>query len=242
MTKQIDCSVIINAHTEGRLLHATVLSACAAAEEARLAGMNVEIIMVLDKPDQATSDYCTEYLMPSILTERVDLGDLGLARNHGATVANGEFIAFLDGDDLWGSNWLRKAQECMSDAKQELILHPATLIYFEGKELIWKLIDQESEAFSKDLLIEQNLWPAPSFAKKETYTRTKYRASQLHLGFGYEDWLWNCDTIAAGNIHKIVPDTIHCIRSKTWKPSLLEQTRSAASIIAPSALFALPFQ
>ena len=58
----IDVTVVLNAHREGSLAHASVESARAAAEHARRSGLEVEMLVVLDRPDSETRSYFDEYV------------------------------------------------------------------------------------------------------------------------------------------------------------------------------------
>lgn len=239
MNNTVDVSVVLNAHKEGRLMHASLRSACDAIEYGRKQGLSCELIVVLDSPDSSTERFCSEFLPSQTRLVNTSVEDLGLARNAGVDAALGTFVAFLDADDLWVQNWLTASFEFMStlDSEREFILHPEFVVYFEGDSRLWKLLDQEQVEFSQDLLFEYNPWHALSFSKSETCRRIPFRPSNLQQGFGYEDWLFHCDSIAAGVVHKIVPGTMHCLRQKTWKRSLLKDTQSSNAVIAPSPLF-----
>ena len=52
--RKIDVSVVLNMHREALYLRPTLLSLDACANEAKNAGINVELIAVFDRPDQDT--------------------------------------------------------------------------------------------------------------------------------------------------------------------------------------------
>lgn len=238
----LQLTVVINVHREGRQLHPTIKSATRSLERARASGLTGELLLILDTPDPETKEYCLEFLPPNTRVQEISVRDLGLARNAGVQAAEGEYVAFLDGDDLFAPNWLECAHNFMQSDDRELVLHPSLVIYFENRQATWNLIDQEDPTFCRSVLLEHNLWPALSFAKRSTYLKVPFRSSALKDGFGYEDWLFNCDSIAAGMIHKVVPNTVHCIREKSWKRSLLRDTISSNCIISESKLFCLGWQ
>jgi glycosyltransferase involved in cell wall biosynthesis len=239
---QFDISLVINAHSEGRLLHPTLKSALEAIACARDGSLSVQLLIVLDSPDSATREYCAKFLPSEARVVEVSVKDAGLARNAGVETAEGRFIAFLDGDDLLGRNWLLAAHRFITAEARELILHPSLIVYFEGRNAVWRLLDQDDPGFSKAILLEHNLWPALSFGRRSTYRAVPFRAADRQNGFGYEDWLFNCDTVARGIVHRVVPHTVHCVRQKTRKHSVLHETAAAQSVIADSDLFSLSWR
>ncbi len=105
----IDITIIINAHTEGTLVHASCLSIRKSMLFAEKEGITCEVLAVIDKGSKETLDYFKETGFDWIIPHYVDYGDLGSSRNYGASQAKGKYIAFLDGDDLWSENWLVEA-------------------------------------------------------------------------------------------------------------------------------------
>jgi len=66
---------------------------------------------------------------------------------------------------------------------------------------------------------------------------TEYRMNKIrYLRNCYEDWLWNCDTVSAGYIHRIVHNTVHFIRYKS-KGSLNKIANLNNVIIGRSSFF-----
>lgn len=235
MSSAVDVTIVLNAHREGSLAHASVESARAAAEHARRSGLEVEMLVVLDRPDAETRSYFNEYVRSQIPVHEVEYGDLGLSRNHGVAHAAGEFVAFLDCDDLWGKHWLEKAVRFSRAYGRNCICHPQYNLFWGMKSYVWEHLDQEAENFSLNDLLVTNPWTALSFARRVTYETVPYRFSSLIDGIGYEDWGWNCDVIAAGFVHKVVPNTIHFVRAK--EQGLLVSTNAASCLNLPSDEF-----
>src|SRR5256885_1210877 len=104
-----DITAIVNLHAEGVLAYASLKSLFQAKVFAEAAGLRVETLAVMDKASDETLEVVRLYNSQGIRSLRVEHGDLGQARNSGVEAATGEWIAFLDGDDLWGANWLAAA-------------------------------------------------------------------------------------------------------------------------------------
>lgn len=235
MSRSPDITVVLNAHREGALAHPSVRSARAAVTVAAAAGLTVELIAVLDRADDPTREYFKEYARDDIRVVEADLGDLGLSRNVGVEEACGEYIAFLDCDDLWGSHWLVEALRFSRSYGPRAVCHPQLTLFWGTKNYVWEHLDQESADFNLNDLLVTNAWTALSFTSRAALTEVPYRFSSLGSGIGYEDWGWNCDLIAHGYVHKVVPQTIHFVRAK--EQGLLASTDAASCLSVPTDRF-----
>jgi glycosyltransferase involved in cell wall biosynthesis len=226
-------TAVLNVHREGILAHASVLSIARARQVAEAAGIAVEVIAVADCSDRATLDTLAEANGVRVLETNVD--DLGLARNAGVAAATGKYIAFLDGDDLWGPNWLLAAYEAALNASA-VIWHPEASLFFGPTQKPYWLIHPEMETIEGDWvsLGIRNQWTSLSFAQREIYLQTPYRGTDLATGFGYEDWSWNSEVVAKGCIHKTVQGTTHLVRVQDT--SLLRRTIATDALMMPSSL------
>ena len=105
--RNIDVSVVLNMHREAQYLRPALRSLDASALDARESEITVELIAVFDRPDEATLEVFRATPLSGfvqIKTAEVDFGSLGLARNAGIDLADGEFIWTADGDDLVSRN------------------------------------------------------------------------------------------------------------------------------------------
>jgi len=233
--RNIDITAVLNGHKEGLLAGPSLNSFERAIGMARDAGLTVEGKIVLDRPDAATrmqfASVASRYEI--VVT---DHGDLGLARNSAVAAANGTFISFLDGDDLWSANWLVAAHQRCADEPQATVAHSEVNIVFGEQRLLWWHVDSRSPLFDPDFLRFNNYWDAMAFAATEIFRRYPQAATNLPLGYGYEDWHWNCVTLSAGIDHRPALGTAHFKRRR--KGSLLAMTNAANSIPLPTPLSA----
>lgn len=237
MSRQPAVSVIINAHREGPLAHRSVRSAVRAAEYAREQGVTVELIAVLDCSDEATLAYFQSQAALFARVETVDVDDLGGARNHGVRCAQGRYICFLDADDLFSQNWIVAAYRfAEAHPDDKLALHPELNLYFGDGLALMPHVDSTLPSFNPLSLVKYNYWTALVFMARDLFADHEYCRTDLKRGFGYEDWHFNCETLAAGIHHRPVPGTVHFIRRKP-QGSLLSRTVRSGSTIRPSRLF-----
>lgn len=197
---------------------------------ARCIGLKVEARAMLDKADDLTRSIVLERGSWLDAVEEVTFGDLGLTRNAGALTAKGEYLAFFDGDDLWGAEWLHLAYSAAQATGEDAIWHPECLYYFDSGDYDRHSITSDphsaaqsfhfihhpsnTEDFDRNCLFLNNVWSANIFAKRALHLRHPYKPVDKQKGFGVEDWSWNVETVWAGIPHYVVPETVHLIRLK----------------------------
>ena len=232
----VDISVVVTVHHEGRLAHRTMRSVSRSAEYARQKGMSVEVIVVMDSPDQATKEYFGGYGSSDVVVKDVAFGDPGLARNHGVMTASGEYVAFVDGDNLIAGDWLYRAVEYLRRQDCDLVAHPEYHIVFEGEAFIWLQVSSSSAECYVDDLLEFNHWDTVGVAKKEIYAKYPFESTAVDSGFGFEDWHFNCQTLADGIEHHVVPNTAHFRRIR-GAGSRTDLDNGLHRVIRPTKLF-----
>ncbi len=230
-----DISAILTAHHEGALagmsLH-SLLDAVARAEES---GLKCEILIVLDRPDAPTAEMFAEAESRGWRVHEVDFGDQGKTRNHAVTLSKGRYIAFLDGDDLWSENWLVEAYRMCETDPGRIIAHPEVDWFFQENNNLFFHVDQTDPAFDPSVLRFVNCWDALCMAPREAHERFPYCDRDIDTGFAFEDWQWNCETLEAGYVHRVVPDTIHFKRRRKNSQTMKASARKA--LVRRTALF-----
>lgn len=230
-------TAVVNAHSEGLLAQPSIKSLGQARARAEQNGIQVEVVVVLDRPTAVTEEFFSDqaHLQPWLRLVTVNFGDPGLSRNAGVSAAAGDWIAFLDADDLWGANWLVAAHSAAEADARSIVWHPEVNVYFGAEDKILVHVDMESPQFDVAGLAVRNYWTALCFAKRAFLLSVPYPATNLGHQIGYEDWGWNMETIARGALHKVVPGTGHVIRVRA--ASVVRRTTEAECLPRPSEMF-----
>ena len=158
----INITAILNVHNEGLLAGPTINSFEAAIAHAQAQQLSVESFVVLDRPDETTLSVFENLRTPHKLIFS-DAGDPGLARNTGVAAAQGEYISFFDGDDLYGYRWLAAAYDFCVRSPIEVVAHTEVSVVFGVERLIWWNPDSEDPFFDFDYLRFSNYWHMPLF-------------------------------------------------------------------------------
>ena len=211
--RQPDITAILTAHAEATTVGVSFRSMLAAVRVATEAGLDVEMLVVLDEPDEATREMLAEVDTQGARLLEVSYGDQAPVRNHAVRESRGRFIAFLDGDDLWTENWL-VASRALCAAEPRTIAHPYADWVFGESHSLSLPPDQTDPQFDPATLRVTNAWDTLCLAPREAYLDHPFHARALAQGYAFEDWLWNLDTVRAGYVHRVVPDTIHFKRSR----------------------------
>ncbi|PVZ88262.1 glycosyltransferase family 2 protein [Serratia sp. S1B] len=235
----IDVSLLITFHNEGILAHSTLNSIERCRKFAEAAGISTEYVWVLD----AVSDETREVIMShpvaagNVLIVEVSHRDAGASRNSGIQAARGIAVAILDGDDYFSTNWIERAWHSLKEYGDRAVLHPEMVVNFGAQQAYCWQVDQIGPYYDPDGLLVNNFWTCWTFAKRSVYLECPYSVTYpLQTGFGYEDWHWNCELIAAGYFHRLVWGTVGFYRRKKTS-SLVNATTSVGAIIPPTNLF-----
>lgn len=226
-----DISAILTAHAEGALAGRSLRSLLDASQVARDGGHAVELLVVLDNPDGATLAALREAGRHGCHVEQVSYADQGMVRNHAVQVAGGEFIAFLDGDDLWSENWLVEAHRACNTDPGRVIAHPEVDWFFGNSPWTYFLPDQ-AEGFDPALMRVANPWDALCLAPAAAYAEVPFSKRAIADGYAFEDWHWSLETFATGYVHRVAPGTIHFKRRR--EGSQFMQARGNRSLPRPS--------
>ncbi|WP_140984189.1 glycosyltransferase family 2 protein [Asticcacaulis tiandongensis] len=217
-----DITAIVNLHNEGQMARASLVNLKRAAEFARQSGLTVEIIAALDRANPETVALAEDMSDTHLRCVYFDHGDLGRSRNNAVEVAQGQWIAFLDGDDLWSENWLTEAHACASADPRFIVWHPEINLYFGDSSGLHIHADMEQTEFEPLALALSNIWTALCFTKRDWLLRVPYPMTDLQNRVGFEDWGWNISIIEHGGLHKVVKGTGHALRTR-WN-SLAQQS------------------
>jgi glycosyltransferase involved in cell wall biosynthesis len=228
----MDISAFVVFHRERAYAVPALRSFRLMVETARQAGLRVEATALLDRPDPTTQSIIGAEGRWLDRIEVVDHGDLGETRNSGIQMARGEYLSFVDGDDLWGKYWLVEAHG-KATAEQSgfrTVWHPEQLYYFDegdwdahsvtdtphfaSSSFFFEHPRSQAKSFQRDALFMNNVWSANVFAHKDLHHRFPYLRVDRSRGFGIEDWSWNLQTVGAGVRHDVVEKTVHLIRVK----------------------------
>jgi len=216
-----DISAILTAHREGPLAGISFRSLLAAVHRAEATGISTEILVVLDRPDEATQMVFADAEAEGWAITTTDLADQGMVRNHAVEQCRGRYLAFLDGDDLWSENWLVAGfQMCESDPGR-VIAHPEVNWFFGVNNNLFFHVDQTEPQFDPHFLRVGNYWDALCVAPREAYSEHPFAERAVADGFAYEDWHWNLETLDAAVVHRVVPDTLHFQRRRAGSQTML---------------------
>lgn len=232
-------SIVATFHREGLLAHRSLLSMQRCREAALAAGYQVQWVLTLDRADAETTRVVTEFagLQAQDVVAAIDVGDLGLSRNHAVGLAGGEWIGICDGDDYLSRNWIAASLDALRPAPETSIAHPELIVHFDGEQALSRQLAQRDPDFDPAMMLMVNPWNSCSFALRRIYLDCPYLLSRPgETGFGFEDWHWNCETLARGLEHVIAAQTVHYVRLKR-SGSLNRAHAAARALIHPTALF-----
>lgn len=230
-----DISVVLTLHNEGRICHRTLRALHRSVSFAQNRGKSVEVILVKDRVSDEilliTIDSWRSIFKGIVFVYDVDFGAPALSRNFGISRSNGEYVAILDGDDLFGEEWLFRAYE-MCSKDPNLIAHPEFLLFFPTEPFV-VYFKNNRRAFLN--LILANQWTVMAMGHKDIYLKVPSIPNSQHYAF--QDWLWNCETAAHGYEHVIVPHTVIAVRQKTPERSLWQFNYRQERVVRPNILY-----
>jgi glycosyltransferase involved in cell wall biosynthesis len=150
-------SVIIPAYNAARYLHATIQSVLIQSFT------DFEIIVSDDGSTDNTGEVIRSFTDERIRYIRRLNAGVSSARNSGAEIATGEYLAFLDADDLFcAHNLSKKVQLLEQDSEADMVFADCEVINESGKATGETLIGNDQNVFEDLLLWNGTVIPGPS--------------------------------------------------------------------------------
>jgi glycosyltransferase involved in cell wall biosynthesis len=227
-----DLSVVVTAHNESTVAGPTMRSADLAVSMARARGFTVETLVALDAATSTTVAYFRQARFHHWELREFAEGDLGRVRNAVLPETQGDYVAFLDADDLFSENWLAEGLTLMADAGDDarrLIAHPELNVMFDGKLGVLQNIDQDSILFTPYHFYMRNYYDSLCLAPREAHLELPYVHRDLARGLSYQDYQFSIETMAHGYRHVVVRDTIIFKRRRDF--SLLRESMFNSSMV-----------
>lgn len=234
-----DISVIVTAHDEGVILGATLNSALEAVAAATKAGINCELLLGFDDASPTTKAIAEHPSFDDFSIHELALCDPYLTRNAMVEKVAGKWVAFLDGDDLISENWLTRGVELQQDAESEprvTVIHPEMNVIFDRQTGAFAKIEQLDPLFLPEVFYFENYYDLMAIAPRSLYLEQPFCQRNIDLGYGFQDWQWNLETMAAGVHHRTAPDTIVFKRRRPDSISEINRAKRAIVYFVKDAL------
>ncbi|WP_164171462.1 MULTISPECIES: glycosyltransferase family A protein [Stenotrophomonas] len=234
-------SAIVTFHGEGILAHTTLRSYALSRNIARQQGVEVQLVLVLDRADAQTRAFVVNHpdLDGSETVVETQVGDLALARNAGVAASCADYICTLDGDDLISTRYFLMHLKEAAQLDGRFVLHPEMVLSFGMYSAFNWQVDQTGPYYDEHALLSVNPWISAAFSTRALYEEIPYVACYpRQTGFGYEDWYWNSETIARGVVHRLAWGAAYFYRRK-WHGSLNEASHAMKTVVPMTSLFAL---
>jgi glycosyltransferase involved in cell wall biosynthesis len=179
-------SVIIPTHDRARRLEEALESVY--AQQGIGVEFNMEVIVVDDASSDNTAEIVTNH--PGVRYIRLPTNrGLAAARNAGVRVSSGEYVAFLDDDDIWFPHKLRQQSAELEKHPEVAAVYSPCLVRSQRRE---KAIPEKSRGpsgFVLNAFVKENFAPVHGYLlRRSAIARAGYFDEQLSC---FEDWdLW----------------------------------------------------
>jgi glycosyltransferase involved in cell wall biosynthesis len=220
-------------HREAQYLRPALRSLEAAALDAQESEVNVELIAVFDGSDADTLEvfHATPlHGFVQIKEAQVDFSSLGLSRNAGIDLAEGEFVWTADGDDLVSRNAIVELLRVARYHPQpDVVVFMEFLVAFGDQFHVARYFDDvyiTAADFAYD-----HPYVSRVFLRTSAFHDLRYRNLRVTSGFAYEDWELSCRLFAGGFSFKIARGTVLFYRQRS--NSLLKQANATSARTVP---------
>ena len=147
-----------------------------------------EMLIVDDGSPDRSGEICRQFSDPRIKVIRQPNRGLAGARNTGIRHAQGEYLAFLDGDDLWHPENLAQKMEHLENSSQVGVsFSPSALIDEFGQPLGSSLKPKLKEITPKDLLCDNPVGNGSAAVfRRDVFDAIKFQDSL----YGTVEWFY----------------------------------------------------
>jgi len=151
---------------------------------------NIEIIIVDDGSTDNTLEIISSFDNDKIICIQQENKGAGNARNRGIKKANGKYIAFLDSDDLWLKNKLRKQIDFMKQNPEIGLLGTGCYQMIDINKIIHKKIFPfENKILQKDLIKYNPFIQSSVMIRKDIFNSVDLYDEKFKESEDYDLWL-----------------------------------------------------
>ena len=202
-------SVIVPAYNAGKYLPAAIESVLAQTYS------GWELILVDDGSTDSTPSICDNAALADSRIRVVHKrnGGLSSARNAGIRVAGGEYLTFLDADDMLAPSFLEIMVGVAWREKEEIVVSP--LLYSWDEPVFGGIEDMEIQREDSVELVEKILYQTAAVECSvcgKLYDRKLWENTGFREGTGYEDLdVFYRIMLRVGKVG-VVPQPLYCYR------------------------------
>ncbi len=128
-----------------------------------------EIIVVNDGPSESSRAFLAQFSNRITVVEHAENMGIAHARNTGVRNASGEYVAFIDADDLWFPEKIALQENCLDNEQAIAACHTGTAIF--KYELVAEeyCLDKPEILTIKDCLIDSHVVPSSLLIRREVF-------------------------------------------------------------------------
>ena len=192
---------------------------------------NLEIILVDDGSTDNSGEICDEYAKADSRVKVIHQknGGAGKAKNTALDVVTGEYVAFLDGDDCFGLNYIKIMLETMEKNDADIVQCALSRYYKSGERGSDNAASGEytAEAFLEKFLSE---WTVSLFANK-LFKATLLKEVRFYTGRLIDDEFFTYKSVIKASKICVIEDGLYLYRMRKtsvtslgrWRQRLLDR-------------------
>lgn len=200
-------SIVIPAHNASATIGSCLRSILDCATD------GVEIIVVDDGSSDGTKDVCHEFPSSIVKVYRQDNAGVSVARNVGIDCAAGDYIMFVDADDILIPEWYEIVSAHFGDRDDVVVFSDnARKERYSREELVASIVGMTSRTYSK---AEMMLMPWASSPVSRLFSRHFLNTNKIRFNKNInngEDALFNLEVFLSTDCVRFVREPIYRYR------------------------------
>jgi len=180
----VDVSVVIPTHNRAQLVKGAIDSVLAQSMPVR------EILVVNDNSSDDTEEVLRGY-GDSIRVFRAAVGGAAAARNVALPAAAGEWIAFLDDDDVWLPNKTELQMKLIRDNPKLGLVYSSDYAVDDALTILYpRIVAPENRGDDFELILRRNfIFQSCAMARRDAVQRAGYMDPGLRFAPDWDLWL-----------------------------------------------------